>query len=949
MAAPVFDATSKGAAVNASSITWNHTTGSGANRVLVVGVLINSSSVTCSGVTWNTSSNLTQVATAINGSARVYLWYLVNPAASTTAAIKVTLSGAAGVVAGAASYTNASQATNPFGTSANATGTSTAPSVTVNSTDATMMIVSVGGDQGSGTFTAGTGVTARWTDASFANGAQGDKAGVATSTTTAWSLSGSDSWVQLAAPLNVAGTQVFKDITVRGRVSAQVFKNVALRGRVSSGTAFHDIVLRGNVGNPAFKSITTRGRISAQGFHDLMLRGRVGAQIFKDITLRGNVGNQVFKAITVRGRVSTQGYHDIALRGRVSTQGYHDIVLRGNIIARNTSGGFTLFANGTGTVQYDSFRVTQYPDPALSLAPVVPRVGSTAAVWNSNVPTNTTLGIDTGFDGVNWTDVSSGNGASLPNINSQPALVSDTFTSNTSANYTNTFKSGGSVATATYDTTNSRITLAGGSGGLYLYTALPCTDVDIFADMDESDAGGLVWRMVDASNYYELGCYDDSSSGGFTNQLRLYKVASGTRSLLGSASTITWPRSTPGTSPYRRIRVTMLGSVITVYFDGTQMQQFTDGSALGSGKCGLRNDGGTSRYYQLRIQPQGDSVTGTPAGDIVTGKFVYTRARLSTSDPAQMPQLLDLRTTARSPQIASGALVPQLHDPTIPFRTLYSDEMRGLINTSGDFYWNVDATGSLTFASRPYAVSPWILYSTDLQFAPTVTPTNQADLYRNRQTILNCTGTTATQTETKVADGTTTSWTMAYPLYSAPTITVGGIVKTVGKQGVDTGKDFYWQPGSNSIGQDTNAPKIPDGYILVFTYVGQFTTSVTVDNTAEQAARAAAEGGTGIVEAVEDGKGMLVSAATTYANGLLTRYGNNNTVQLVASTLRAGLATGQLLTVFLPEHHLNNRELLIIQLDTTGTQQNDGTVLYQYQITATDATNIGSWARVFYS
>lgn len=205
MAAPAFDASSKGTAVNASSISWSHTTGSGSNRVLVVGTLINSNTVTVSGVTWNTSSNLTQVSTAINGSARVDLWYLVNPAASTTATIKVTLSAAAGVVAGAVSYTNASQSTNPFGTAANATGTGTAVSVTVNSTDATMMICNISGDQGGGSYSANS-VTSRWTDASFANGGQGDKAGTATSTTVSWTLSASDSWVSLAAPLNVAVT-----------------------------------------------------------------------------------------------------------------------------------------------------------------------------------------------------------------------------------------------------------------------------------------------------------------------------------------------------------------------------------------------------------------------------------------------------------------------------------------------------------------------------------------------------------------------------------------------------------------------------------------------------------------------------------------------------------------------------------------------------------------------
>jgi hypothetical protein len=199
MAAPTFDASSLGTGANATSISWSHTVGAGSNPVLVVGVLINSNAVTASSVTYN-AVNLTKLSNAINGSAEVELWYLVNPA-SGTHTIQVTVSSAAPFNAGAASYTGASQATNPFGTANSATGTSTAPSVTVSSTDATMTVCSIGGDQGGGTFTAGTGVTARWTDTTFANGAQGDQGGVSSSTTASWTLSVSDSWVLLAAPL----------------------------------------------------------------------------------------------------------------------------------------------------------------------------------------------------------------------------------------------------------------------------------------------------------------------------------------------------------------------------------------------------------------------------------------------------------------------------------------------------------------------------------------------------------------------------------------------------------------------------------------------------------------------------------------------------------------------------------------------------------------------------
>ncbi len=625
---------------------------------------------------------------------------------------------------------------------------------------------------------------------------------------------------------------------------------------------------------------------------------------------------------------------------------YVQRALSGTLVFYDTYGGASLCANGTGTAQFDSFRWTQYPDPGLSLAPVIPRLGSSSVSWTPTTPIGTTAIVKTSLDGLTWTDVSSQNGGTIPGIVVQPAPTIDLFTSNTSANYTNTNKSGGSVSTVTYDTSNSRVSLVGGSGGLYLYTATTWADVDIMATMDRSDAGGLVWRYVDSSNYYELGVYDDSASGGFTNALRLYKVVAGTRSLIGSASVVSWPRSTTGTSPYKTIRVTMLGSSITVYFDGTAMQTATD-TTFATGKMGLRNDGGTSRYYQLRIQPQGDYVSGTPVGDTTTGDYVYTQVTLSTSDPSVTPSIQDLTTSAHSPQIARGALIPQLHDPSKPFATPYNSEMDTLTAASGDYWWTIDSTGSLSFAARNATPAPWCLHSSDLLFSPNVAPTNGADLYRNRQNITNCIDLVTVSNEQKISDGTATSWQMAYPLYSAPVIVVQGVTKTIGVQGVDTNKDFYWQAASNGISQDSNATKIPSGYLLQFGYIGQFTRTVTRDNLSEQASRLAIEGGTGIVEATEDGKGMLASNAIVYADGLLAKHSNNNTVELVASTQRSGLAPGQLLSVFVPEHSLNNAQLLIVKVTTTGQQQLDGTVLYEYQIDATNGPNLSRWADAF--
>jgi hypothetical protein len=763
-----------------------------------------------------------------------------------------------------------------------------------------------------------------------------------------------------------AGTQTNKDIVMRGLINQLVSKDVVMRGLVNQLTV-KDITMRANVGTPpVLKDITVRGRISQQIQKDIALRGHVSQQTIKDILMRGKPADTHTKDIALRGRVSTGVVKDVILRGHVSSGNVakdvilrgrvsqlatgRDIVMRGKISGpRIASGGFTLFANGTGTVSFSSaFRATQYPDPALSLAPVLDRLGSSSASWNAVTPAGTTAGIKTSTDGINFTTAT--NGASIPGLTGQPDPIIDIFDGDGTATYTNTCKSGGSVATVTLDTANKRLTLSGGSGALYLNSSVNDDDIDIICDMDRSDAGGPAWRVVDNQNYYELGCYDDSASGGFTNQLRLYKVLAGTRTLLGTASSVTWYRSTPGTSPYKRIRVTMLAGTITVYFDGAQMQTYTDASPLAAGKVGLRNDAGTSRYYQLRVQQFGDYVSGTPAGDIVTGKFIYTEQDLATTDPSTGPQVLDVTTSARSPKIATGALIPALHDPTRPFAEYFNKEMDTIAQASGDVHWNVDKVGELSLNERDATPAPFCIHSSDLLFTPNVQPTNASDLYRNQMIITNTIGITDVVHEEKVSDGSATSWNMAYPLYSAPEIVVGGVVKTVGVQGTDTGRDFYWQAGSPSIGQDESADKLPAGYILEFDYIGQYPDQVTRNNLPEQAAQAAKDrangrpNASGIVCVIEDGKGMLSSNAIVYADGKLARHNKNDTVEIIATTERPGLVTGMVAPHFIDEHHLQNRQLLITKVTRTGYMQSDGTTTYRYAYTATDGPNMSNWS-----
>jgi hypothetical protein len=589
--------------------------------------------------------------------------------------------------------------------------------------------------------------------------------------------------------------------------------------------------------------------------------------------------------------------------------------------------------------------------PALSLTPVG-YITSSNCMWNANTPTGTSVVVASSQDSATWTNVgNNGAGAALPYWNNQPSATQDLFSANTTANYTNTSKSGGSSASVTYDTTNSRITLAGGSGGLYLNNSINCADVDLLCDMDESDAGGLCWHVVDTSDYYELGVYDASSSGGFTNQLRLYKVSGGSRTLLGSASSITFTRGT-----FHRVRVKMKSGLINVYWDGQCVQSYLDTSPLGAGQVGLRNDGGASRYYQLWCQPLGTNLSG---------QVLYTKVTMSTSDPQYMPQLFTLVCCVRGPSIATGATIYQLHPPTLPFAAYYSAEMDTLVQVSGDYYWYVDKWRQLHF--RPRLARPGAFpvqsmadsanSSGFLLYQPTVTVTNSADPLRNQQVVTNVIGLVTPPTEVKVADGSTTSWALGYPVHSAPTILVSGQPATVGIQGIDDNKQFYWQPGSPSISYDSSLPKLPAGTVIDITYVGESTINVIVPNNTAIAAQAAIEGNSGIIAEIEDANslntttaatfGMTQAQATAFANGLLARYGNNDPVELTGTTMYPGLVPGTVIPLFLPEMGQWNAQLPIVKLTTTAYQGTNGMV-YLYSIDATNGANLTSWARVWF-
>lgn len=568
--------------------------------------------------------------------------------------------------------------------------------------------------------------------------------------------------------------------------------------------------------------------------------------------------------------------------------------------------------------------------PVLSLNSIG-RCGSSSVTWIATTPTGTTLTVATSPDNVTYTTVT--NGGSIPGINGQPDPTVDTFPTNSSANYTSTFKTGGSVATWTWDTTNVRLAGSGGSQGILLNSSLSTKDIDLYVDMSQSDGGGILWRYQDQSNFYALEIFDGSSSGGATNVLRLTKVIANTRTQIGSDIAISFTRGT-----YHRIRVSMLSTAITVSFDGTQVASTTDSGISSAGKCGVRNNGGTAYYYQLWLQPQGDDLTG---------KNVYTRVTMtgSSTDPTVTPTMVDLSVSVRATDLQTGATIPTT---SYQYQNMVSACFDDLAQKS-NYWWSVK-NKRLKFQSRPALPAPFPIASADIIGVPVLK--NNSSKYRNQQWIRGGFDTSTLLSETKTGDGFAQSWPLFYPVATvtpstpAPVITRNGVAQTVGVAGTDTGKDFYYQADSNVISQDPSETPLGSTESITVQYYGQIPVVVSANGFSQQTALAAIQGGSGIVAAVESVDGLNKSAAQQLATARITQYAVLSRI-ITFTTQRGGLDAGQMLPLFLPEHGITNGQFLITKIGIRVQQLGSGSLLYSYDVEATDGPNPGSWTKLF--
>ncbi|MFU8844108.1 MAG: Calx-beta domain-containing protein, partial [Bacteroidales bacterium] len=213
MAQVVVDNTSSAASTAGSSITLSHTTGSGSDRLLLVGVSNKERDVT--SVTYNGVAMTFLGKEMSVKNAYTHIYYMVAPPSGTFNVV-VTFSGAIGkgAIVGAMTFTGVNQ-TTPLGAYASLRAKTATPTLDVPSRSSDL-VFNVAAIRNKNLTGVGTGQTLRWnlpTGSEMRGGGTTKPGGAGTSTTVSWTASGSDDWSMSGVsvrPLATADLRILK-------------------------------------------------------------------------------------------------------------------------------------------------------------------------------------------------------------------------------------------------------------------------------------------------------------------------------------------------------------------------------------------------------------------------------------------------------------------------------------------------------------------------------------------------------------------------------------------------------------------------------------------------------------------------------------------------------------------------------------------------------------------
>jgi hypothetical protein len=297
--------------------------------------------------------------------------------------------------------------------------------------------------------------------------------------------------------------------------------------------------------------------------------------------------------------------------------------------------------------------------------------------------------------------------------------------------------------------------------------------------------------------------------------------------------------------------------------------------------------------------------------------------------------------TVDTTNVATGPTLALVNFDYEPASQVFNE----LAELTGYAYWMPPAASpTLYFQARGSVAAPFAFDSTAA--TPnylTATARRHRDTYRNKQYLRGGITLTSARTESWKGDSATRTFVTGFPVGKVPSaVTVGGVAKTIGINQVETGKDWYWNEGSNEIVQDAAGTLLTSADTLAVTYQGQYPLIISAQLDTEISARAAAESTSGYYESKEDDASITdQQAAIDKTTALLVRYGTIP-VDVHVVTHTAGLEVGQLVSVRMPELGLAGF-YLVQDLEIAWRVAEK----FTYAATILSGDGIGGWVKFF--
>lgn len=226
------------------------------------------------------------------------------------------------------------------------------------------------------------------------------------------------------------------------------------------------------------------------------------------------------------------------------------------------------------------------------------------------------------------------------------------------------------------------------------------------------------------------------------------------------------------------------------------------------------------------------------------------------------------------------------------------------------FIWYLDPDLALHFKARSTTPAAWNISNSNIQSVGfNYRKTRQE--YQNRVVIVGGWPGLVPTEETFAGDGVTAQWWLTHRAEIIEGVTLDGEPATVGTDGIETGVGFYWNPGERNLRADA-APAAGQSVVVRYRELGG--NAYVVEDTAEQTARAAVEGGTGIYTRVyDDTSNVDALGSVAKAQAALDEYKTMaEEINYSANVDSAAnlLQVGQLQTIAITSQGINSNYLL---------------------------------------